>query len=100
MDEISKDYIISIGGSNIDIQGFSSKPILMRESNPGKIRICSGGVGRNIVNNLANIGLKNIKFITYIGNDIFGDILFIRHIRFFFPFTQFHQALAVTDSRG
>ena len=75
MNEISKDYIISIGGSNIDIQGFSSKPILMRESNPGKIRICSGGVGRNIVNNLANIGLKNIKFITYIGNDIFGDIL-------------------------
>ena len=75
MDEISKDYILSIGGSNIDIQGFSSKPILMRESNPGKIKICAGGVGRNIVNNLANLGLKDIKFITYIGSDIFGDIL-------------------------
>ena len=70
-----KDYIVSIGGSNIDIHGFSSKPILMRESNPGKIKICAGGVGRNIVNNLANLGLKNIKFITCIGDDIFGDIL-------------------------
>lgn len=75
MTEINKDYILSIGGSNIDIQGFSNKPILMKESNPGKIKICTGGVGRNIVNNLANIGLKNIKFVTYIGNDIFGDIL-------------------------
>ncbi|MCZ9955455.1 PfkB family carbohydrate kinase [Brachyspira hyodysenteriae] len=28
------------------------------------------------MNNLSNIGLKNIKFITSIGNDIFGDILF------------------------
>lgn len=72
---IKNDYILSIGGSNIDIQGFSNKPILMRESNPGKIKICAGGVGRNIVKNLANIGLKNIKFITYIGNDIFGDTL-------------------------
>ena len=72
---INKDYICSIGGSNIDIQGFSSKPIFMRESNPGKIKICAGGVGRNIVNNLSNLGLKDIKFITYIGSDIFGDIL-------------------------
>lgn len=72
---IKDEYILSIGGTNIDIQGFSNKPILMRESNPGKIKICVGGVGRNIVKNLSNIGLKNIKFITYIGNDIFGDIL-------------------------
>lgn len=72
---IKNDYILSIGGSNVDIQGFSNKPILMRESNPGKIKICAGGVGRNIVKNLTNIGLKNIKFITYIGNDIFGDML-------------------------
>ena len=71
-----KNYILSIGGSNIDIQGFSKSRILLKESNPGKIKVCTGGVERNIINNLSNIGLKNIKFITSIGNDIFGDILF------------------------
>lgn len=71
----NNEYILSIGGSNIDIHGFSNKPILMRESNPGKMKLCAGGVGRNIVNNLANLGLKDIKFITHIGNDIFGDML-------------------------
>ena len=71
-----KNYIVSIGGSNIDIQGFSKSRILLKESNPGKIKVCTGGVERNIINNLSNIGFKNIKFITSIGNDIFGDILF------------------------
>lgn len=71
-----KNYILSIGGSNIDIQGFSKSRILLKESNPGKIKVCTGGVERNIINNLSNIGLKNIKFITSIGDDIFGDILF------------------------
>ncbi|WP_157152899.1 carbohydrate kinase family protein [Brachyspira murdochii] len=71
-----EDYILSIGGSNIDIQGFSKGRILLKESNPGKINVCAGGVERNIVNNLSNIGLKNIKFVTSIGDDIFGDILF------------------------
>ena len=69
-----KDYILSIGGSNIDIQGFSKNRILLKESNPGKIKVCAGGVERNIVNNLSNIGLKEIKFVTSIGDDIFGDI--------------------------
>ena len=70
------EYIVSIGGSNIDIQGFSKENILLRESNPAKINICAGGVERNIVHNLSNLGLYNIKFITSIGNDIFvGDIL-------------------------
>ena len=71
-----KDYILSIGGSNIDIQGFSKSNIILKESNPGKINICAGGVKRNIVNNLSNLGLKDIKFITSIGDDIFGNILF------------------------
>ena len=71
-----KDYILSIGGANIDIQGFSKNNIILKESNPGKINVCAGGVERNIVNNLSNLGLKNIKFITSIGEDIFGDILF------------------------
>ena len=56
-----KNYIVSIGGSNIDIQGFSKSRILLKESNPGKIKVCTGGVERNIINNLSNIGLKNIK---------------------------------------
>lgn len=70
------DYIVSIGGSNIDIQGFAKNKLILKESNIGNISVCPGGVERNIVDNLSRIGFKNIKFITSVGDDVFGDILF------------------------
>ena len=40
--------VVVLGGANIDIVGQSDKEILEYDSNPGKIRISCGGVGRNI----------------------------------------------------
>ncbi len=45
-----------IGGINIDIEGSPSDTIKYRDSNPGKIRLSYGGVGRNIAENVARLG--------------------------------------------
>ena len=45
-----------IGGINIDIEGSPSDKIKYRDSNPGKIRLSYGGVGRNIAENVARLG--------------------------------------------
>ena len=65
------DYVVVIGGANIDIQGFTNEKLILRDSNPGKTMISLGGVGRNIAENLSNLEV-NTKLITAIGNDLYG----------------------------
>ena len=36
-----------VGGVNIDIGGRPNRPLIERDSNPGKVSISLGGVGRN-----------------------------------------------------
>lgn len=45
-----------IGGINIDIEGSPAGKLKYRDSNPGKIKLSYGGVGRNIAENLLRIG--------------------------------------------
>lgn len=66
--------ICLIGGSNIDIQGFSNSKISFNDSNPGKISKGFGGVARNICENLARLDTNPI-FITPIGDGIFSNNL-------------------------
>ncbi len=66
-----EDYVVVIGGANMDIAGFSHKPLVARDSNPGKILMSSGGVGRNIAANLAKLGIQT-KLISAVGDDLFG----------------------------
>ena len=44
-------YILSIGGANVDIQGYSYSPIKPHDSNPGKVSVSYGGVAKNIIDN-------------------------------------------------
>ena len=74
-----KGYIIStsnfvtvIGGANVDIQGSPNNTLTMFDSNPGKIDISLGGVGRNICENISKLGI-NTKLISAIGNDVYGS---------------------------
>ena len=74
-----KGYIISksnfvtiIGGSNIDIQGAPNNDVVMFDSNPGKVDISLGGVGRNICENISKLGV-NTKLLSAIGNDVYGN---------------------------
>ena len=57
-----------IGGINIDIEGAPFKTIKYHDSNPGKIRLSYGGVGRNIAENLARIG-GDCAMISCVGDE-------------------------------
>ena len=64
-------YICVIGGSNIDIEGYSHKKLLLGDSNPGVVKTSLGGVGRNIAENLARLGIKT-TFLSVVGDDAHG----------------------------
>lgn len=76
---LGKGYIVEpnhpvtvIGGANVDLQGQSNKRLIMNDSNPGAISMSLGGVGRNIAENAALLGLP-VRLITAIGNDVYGE---------------------------
>ncbi|MDR2785267.1 MAG: carbohydrate kinase family protein [Treponema sp.] len=66
--------IAVIGGANIDITGISAAPLRERDSNPAKVHLSGGGVGRNIACNLARLG-ADVSFVGAIGDDGFGKLL-------------------------
>jgi len=63
-----------LGGTNIDIMGYSYNPIVKNDSNPGSVGFSYGGVGRNIAVNMKQMGL-DVRMITAFGNDSFKDLL-------------------------
>ncbi|MGO1370517.1 MAG: carbohydrate kinase [Senegalia sp. (in: firmicutes)] len=68
---LNNEEIIIIGGSNIDIQGFSKDKLIRNDSNPGDVELSVGGVARNIAENLSLLGEK-INLISALGDDIYG----------------------------
>lgn len=63
--------ITIIGGTTADIEGHPNGELLRGESNPGKIEIAYGGVGRNIAENLGRMG-ANASFCSVVGDDFIG----------------------------
>jgi pseudouridine kinase len=67
------NYVVCIGTSNVDIQGFAGYPVILEDKNPGgTIEVWAGGVARNIGENLARLGLP-VQMLTAIGDDIHAD---------------------------
>ena len=64
--------IIVVGGANVDMTGHVHHDVKRFDSNPGQISTTYGGVGRNIAENLARLGLA-VKLITAVGDDYHGD---------------------------
>ena len=62
-------YTAVIGGVNIDIGGRPFRPLIVRDSNPGRVSISLGGVGRNIAHNMRLLGL-GVRFLTAFGDDL------------------------------
>ena len=60
-----------VGGANIDITAKPYAKYIPYDSNPGKITLTLGGVGRNIAHNLALLGI-DVSFLTAIGGDVYG----------------------------
>ena len=59
---------VVVGGVNIDVGGRSFRPLVARDSNPGRVSVSQGGVGRNIAHNLSLMGMK-VRFLTALGGD-------------------------------
>jgi len=60
-----------VGGANTDVVGTPDAALVARDSNPGHVRTSAGGVGRNIAENLARLGVPT-KLITAFGRDEAG----------------------------
>ncbi|MBR3707107.1 MAG: carbohydrate kinase family protein [Firmicutes bacterium] len=63
--------ITVVGGINIDIEGSPFKKLKYQDSNPGKVHMAFGGVGRNITENIARLG-GNVAMLSVIGDDQMG----------------------------
>jgi len=61
--------VVVIGGANIDLRGRPKGVVLERHtSNPGRINVGSGGVGRNIAHNLALLNVP-VTLLSAVGDD-------------------------------
>ena len=68
-----KDYVVVVGGLNIDIAGLSGKVYREKDSNIGEVTINIGGVGQNIAQNLTRLDTPTY-LVTVYGDDNFGKI--------------------------
>lgn len=61
-------HVVVVGGANTDLIGVSDSRLSVRDSNPGRVKVTPGGVGRNIAENLARLGV-DVQLITAFGDD-------------------------------
>ena len=73
-EQLTDDYVVVIGGANVDMLGIPFAHLTLHDSAPGELKYTSGGVGRNITENLSRLGVK-VKFITAFGDDSNGKKL-------------------------
>ncbi len=69
-----KDYIAVVGGMNVDICGRPFRRPVLKDSNPGRVSLRAGGVGRNIAHNLRLLGQK-VQLLSAVGGDEYGKLL-------------------------
>ena len=69
--ELSPVRAAVVGGVNMDICGRPDRSLIPRDSNPGRVRLSPGGVGRNIAHNLALMGVET-SLITALGGDLYA----------------------------
>ena len=66
--------VFVIGAVNMDLTGTPAGELRPGDSNPGKVVLSPGGVGRNIAENLRLLGRK-VSLITITGEDAYGDLI-------------------------
>jgi pseudouridine kinase len=64
--------VVVIGGANVDIKARSTSRVRPTTSNPGWASMTPGGVGRNVAENLARLGVRTF-LVSAIGRDALGD---------------------------
>ena len=68
------EYVAVVGGMNVDICGQPEGRPVLRDSNPGRVSLRPGGVGRNIAHDLRLLGLE-VKLLSAVGGDEHGRML-------------------------
>lgn len=66
--------VVVIGGANMDVKGRAFAHHVAGTSNPGTVTVSPGGVGRNIAETLARLGVA-VSLITALGRDANGALL-------------------------
>ena len=66
--------VFVIGAVNMDLAGTPTNPLREGDSNPGRITLTPGGVGRNIAENLSLLGRK-VSLITIMGEDTYAGLI-------------------------
>lgn len=64
--------VVVVGGSNLDVKARTTARLQPRTSNPGRGSMAAGGVGRNIAENLARLGVRTV-LVTAVGRDAAGE---------------------------
>lgn len=67
-----KQWVVVVGGTNMDVVARTAAPLVPGTSNPGHTRISPGGVGRNIAACLGLLGAP-VRLVSAVGDDAFGD---------------------------
>ncbi|HSU02716.1 MAG TPA: carbohydrate kinase family protein [Nocardioides sp.] len=67
-----KQWVVVVGGTNMDVVARTAAPLVAATSNPGHTRISPGGVGRNIAACLGLLGAP-VRLVSAVGDDAFGD---------------------------
>ena len=63
-----------IGAVNMDMSGTPAGPLRPGDSNPGRVMLSPGGVGRNIAENLRLLG-RPVSLITIMGDDPYASVI-------------------------
>lgn len=67
-DTDASNKVVVVGAVNIDLSGIPMFPLILNDSNPGTVRKCYGGVGRNVAENMARLGV-DVALVTALGDD-------------------------------
>lgn len=70
-----KPHVLVVGGTALDVHCDPRSELLPRTSNVGVIRICAGGVGRNIAHAASTLGNARVTFVSCVGDDVAGQTL-------------------------
>ncbi len=66
-----RSSVVVIGAASMDIKGRAAGPLIPGTSNHGQVRLSLGGVGRNVAENLARLGVPT-TLLAAVGDDAFG----------------------------
>ncbi len=74
MEHHSDHTVLVVGAASLDVKGRSSAPLVAGTSNPGRIRHSTGGVARNVAENLARLGV-GVMLLSAVGKDEAGELI-------------------------